>query len=118
MKKKKAFTTGSGDIFIDLGFSEDEAVALSLKSFLFDTLQAALKKMPETQAEIARRLKLPQPKVSDIINGKMAGFSIERIVNCLLRLNYEVSLGARPAPPGKKGRVVALAVPEAALPPL
>ncbi len=107
MSKEKPFTTGSGNIFIDLGFSDEEAAELSLKSLLFDALQAALKTTPGTQTEIAHRLGIPQPKVSDILKGKMAGFSIERIANLLLKLDYEICLDAHPAPPGCGGRVVA-----------
>jgi predicted XRE-type DNA-binding protein len=107
MKKKKPFTTGSGDVFVDLDFSEEESAGLNLKSVLFDTLQAALRSKSETQMELASKLKLPQPKISDIKNGKMSGFSIERIVNCLLRLDYEISVDAHPAAPGKRGRIVA-----------
>ncbi len=106
MSKSKQFTIGSGNVFLDLGFSEEEAAALTLKSLLFGTLQAALKSTPGTQTEIAERLGIPQPKVSDILKGKMAGFSIERIANLLLKLDYEIGLDARPAPPGCRGRVV------------
>jgi predicted XRE-type DNA-binding protein len=105
MTKKKPFTTGSGSIFLDLGFSEEEAVELSLKSLLFDTLQAALKSTPGTQTEIAERLGIPQPKISDILKGKQAGFSIERITNLLLKLDYEICFDVYPAPSGSKGRV-------------
>ena len=106
MSNEKPFTTGSGNIFLDLGFSEEDAAALTLKSSLFGTLQAALKSTPGTQTEIADRLGIPQPKVSDILKGKMAGFSIERITNLLLKLDYEICLDAHPAPPGCRGRVI------------
>lgn len=106
MSKEKPFTTSSGDIFQDLGFSEEEAAALTLKSLLFGTLQTALMFTPGTQTEIAMRLGIPQPKVSDILKGKMAGFSIERIANLLLKLDYEICFDAHPAPPGCKGRVI------------
>lgn len=106
MSKEKPFTTGSGNIFVDLGFSEEEAVELSLKSLLFETLQSALKCTAGTQTEIAQRLGLPQPKVSDILKGKQTGFSIERIVNLLVKLDYEICFDAHPAPSGCKGRVI------------
>ena len=71
--------------------------------------QAALKESPCTQTELATKLRIPQPKVSDIINGKMAGFSVERIVNLLLKLDYVIGLDARPAAKGARGCVVDLA---------
>lgn len=100
--------TGSGDIFRDLGFSEQESVALNIKACFFRKLQTALRDSNCTQLELATKLRLPQPKVSDIINGKMAGFSVERIVKLLLRMNYVIGLDARPAPAGTRGCVIDL----------
>jgi predicted XRE-type DNA-binding protein len=109
-KKEEEFNpTGSGDIFRDLGFSEQESAALNIKACFFRKLQEALKESDCTQTELAAKLRIPQPKVSDIINGKMAGFSVERIVNLLLRLNYVIGLDAHPAPQGAHGGVVDLA---------
>jgi predicted XRE-type DNA-binding protein len=100
--------TGSGDIFIDFGFSEQQSAALNIKACLFRKLQTALKTANSTQTELASKLKLPQPKVSDIINGKMAGFSVERIATLLLRLNYVIGVDAEPAAKGVRGHVVDL----------
>ena len=101
--------TGSGDIFRDFGFSEQESAALNIKACFFRKLQAALKESACTQTELATKLRIPQPKVSDIINGKMAGFSVERIVNLLIKLDYVIGLDARPAAKGARGCVVDLA---------
>ncbi|WP_457831673.1 helix-turn-helix domain-containing protein, partial [Staphylococcus aureus] len=83
-KNEKAFAVGSGNIFEDLGFSEEESAALTLKSSLFNTLQMALRELTGTQAEVAAKLGIPQPKVSDILNGKQSGFSVERLASYLL----------------------------------
>lgn len=92
------FTTGSGNVFLDLGFSEEEAAELTIKSYLFDILQKALDERLETkrQDEVAKELGVDQPIVSKILNDKMAGFSVERIATLLLRLNYDICLAARP----------------------
>jgi predicted XRE-type DNA-binding protein len=109
-KKEEEFNpTGSGDIFRDFGFSEQESAALNIKACLFRKLQTALKESGCTQTGLATKLKIPQPKVSDIINGKMAGFSVERIVSLLLKLDYVIGLDAQPAPKGSHGCVVDLA---------
>ncbi|HEY9792327.1 MAG TPA: helix-turn-helix transcriptional regulator [Candidatus Obscuribacterales bacterium] len=99
MREEELFTTGSGDIFKDFGFSDDESAVLNIKAALFRTLQDALKKLSkgQTQAELAKMLGIPQPQVSDIIKGKISGFSMERIANYLVRLGYEVIVAARPA---------------------
>lgn len=104
MSKNEPFTTGSGDIFKDFGFSDEEAAALTIKASLFRTLQTALKQMPGTQAELGSRLGVPQSKISDILNGKMSGFSVERLISYLVKLKYNVSLHAQ-APAGKSGHL-------------
>ncbi|CAN5176654.1 hypothetical protein BH11CYA1_BH11CYA1_45800 [soil metagenome] len=109
VKEEEFKPSGSGDIFRDFGFSEQESAALNIKACFFRKLQEALKESNCTQVELAAKLRIAQPKVSDIINGKMAGFSVERIVNLLLRLNYVIELDAHPAPAGTSGGVVDLA---------
>lgn len=109
IKKEEFNPKGSGDIFRDFGFSEQESAALNIKACFFRKLQEALKESNCTQVELAAKLRIAQPKVSDIINGKMAGFSVERIVNLLLRLNYVIGLDAHPAPAGARGGVIDLA---------
>ncbi|MBX9688743.1 MAG: helix-turn-helix domain-containing protein [Candidatus Obscuribacterales bacterium] len=108
-KEKEFDPTGSGDIFRDFGFSDQESAALKIKACFFRKLQAALKESACTQTELAIKLRIPQPKVSDIINGKMAGFSVERIVNLLIKLDYVIGLDAKPAAKGARGCVVDLA---------
>ena len=104
-KEEKINPVGSGNIFEDFGFTEESATKLTIKAGLFRKLQEALSNTPGTQTELAKKLKIPQPKISDILTGKMAGFSVERIVTLLLKLDYEVGFDARPA---SHGRVVDL----------
>jgi predicted XRE-type DNA-binding protein len=106
MSKEEPFTTSSGDIFNDFGFSDEEAATLTIKASLFRTLQKALKDTAKTQKELAEMLGAPQPKISDIINGKVSGFSVERIASYLLKLGYNICLDAQPAPSGSLGRVI------------
>jgi predicted XRE-type DNA-binding protein len=105
---EEIFTTGSGNVFVDLGFSEEEAAELTIKSCLFSILQEAIAKALETstQAQIAKRLGVDQPIISKIQNDRMSGFSVERIASYLLRLNYDISLAAHPAPAERSGRVI------------
>jgi predicted XRE-type DNA-binding protein len=102
--QEEVFTTGSGDIFKDFGFSDIESAALAMKAYLFRTLQKALKERNEKQVELAKLLDVPQPKISDILSGKMSGFSVERITNYLMKLDYEIRLDAHPVVTGVVGR--------------
>lgn len=106
MKKEKPFTTGSGNVFKDLGFSDEEAAELTIKSLLFDALQKALLEAGKTQSELAKIIGAPQPKVSDIMKGKISGFSVERIANYLLKMNYNIIIDVEPAEKGKMAEVI------------
>jgi len=109
MTDEITLTLGSDNIFTDLGFSEEESAALSIKSCLFRRLQDALSESALTQTELADKLGVKQPHISGILNGKMSGFSMERIAKYLLRLDYNIYLVASPAPQGTKGgKVLAL----------
>ena len=52
----------SKNVFQDLGFSEEEAAGLKLKSYLFMALQEIIRNSRMTQVEIARTMGADQPK--------------------------------------------------------
>ncbi len=106
---KNKYTKSSGNVFLDMGVSEEEASELTMKSFLFDLLQEAVKKELETcsQKAIAERLGVDQPVISKIINDKMSLFAIERIVHFILKLHYDIHLEVRPASLKRDGKIVA-----------
>jgi predicted XRE-type DNA-binding protein len=100
-------TKSSGNVFIDLGFNEQEAEELLLKAHLFHNLQDAIRESKMTQVEVARLLGTDQSKVSKILRGKMSEFSIDRITSYLLKLCWDVRVEAHPAPTKAiRGRVL------------
>ncbi len=88
----------SRNVFLDLGFNEEEAAGLKLKSYLFMSLQEAIENSKKNQTEIAKLIGADQPKVSKIINGKLDEFSIERITEYMQKLGYDIHISASPAP--------------------
>jgi predicted XRE-type DNA-binding protein len=88
----------SKNVFRDLGFSEEEAAGLKLKSYLFMALQEAIRHSSMTQKEIGETIRADQPKVSKILNGKFNEFSIERITEYTQRLGYDIHISTTPAP--------------------
>ena len=88
----------SRNVFLDLGFNEEEAAGLKLKSYLFMSLQEAIANSKKTQTEIAKLIGADQPKVSKIINGKLDEFSIERITEYMQKLGYDIHISTSPAP--------------------
>lgn len=93
---------GSGNVFADLGFENPEE--MSLKATLAFRIASVLKHRNLTQAAMGETLGIPQSKVSRLLSGKLDGFSVERLIHFLLRLNRDVEIAitrrsgrARPA---------------------
>lgn len=95
-------TKSSGNVFRDLGFSEEESAELMLKSSLLQVLQETIKGRGWKQIEAAAQLGIDQGKVSKLMGGQMAGFSIERLVHFLSLLGQDVELIVRKAPRGRQ----------------
>ena len=96
-RKALAFERSSGNVFADLGFEhpEEELARAQLILQIVTLLQAR----GLTQTAAARLLGLPQPKVSALYRGRVAGFSTDRLIRFLNRLdqNVEIVLRTKPA---------------------
>ena len=68
--KRNVVTKGSGNIFRDLGFSEERSAELILKSSLLQALQDTIKEQGWKQVESATRLCIDQAKVSKLLAGQ------------------------------------------------
>ena len=78
MPRKRAETVdaGSGDVLVDLGFSDAEERKLRvLLAMQVNELVAA---RHLTQARVAKMFGIPQPHVSELKNYKLSRFSSER----------------------------------------
>ena len=103
----KIVKVDSKNVFSDLGFGEDEAAGLKLRSHLFMVLQQSIRNSKMNQAKIAEIIGADQPKVSKILNGNFSEFSIERITEYLQKLGYDIHVSATPCPKDRKvGTVV------------
>ena len=69
-----------------------------------------MSKQKLTQAAVATKLGIDQPKISKILKGKISEFSIERILGYLLSLGYNVNIdtyrAARAFSKGSIGKVI------------
>jgi predicted XRE-type DNA-binding protein len=81
---------GSGNVFADLGFTPAEASNLRLRSQMMIALRKFIEKEGLTQADAAKRLKVSQPRVSDLIRGKISRFSLDTLVNMLSDAGLQV----------------------------
>lgn len=94
-------TRSTGNVFRDLGFSPEEAEHLKVRSNLMIHLQQAIATRGLKQAEAAKLLGVTQPRVSNLIRGRIDLFSVDTLIHLLGRLGIRVGLVVRPS----KGRV-------------
>lgn len=90
---KQAFTRSSGNVFEDLRVGEPaEALA---KSELAALIARALRTRGLTQAAAAKILGIDQPKVSELLRGRLTRFSTERLITLLTRLGRDIEIVVR-----------------------
>jgi predicted XRE-type DNA-binding protein len=85
------------DVFADLGFAPAEAENLRIRSAMMRALVAHIRKEKLTQARAAERLGVSQPRVSDLMRGKIHLFSIDNLVVLLAAAGLRVDLRVRKA---------------------
>jgi predicted XRE-type DNA-binding protein len=78
------------NVFEQIGFSREEAAALKMKSELHSQIVKAIKRKGYTQADLQKRLGESQPRISDLMTGKISKFSLETLIN------YAEALGLHP----------------------
>jgi predicted XRE-type DNA-binding protein len=93
-------TKGSGNVFADLGFPDAEE--LLAKARLASAISDIIKGRHLTQKAAAELLSTTQPKVSNLINGKLEGFSLERLARFLNSLDRDVGIVVKKRPRSRK----------------
>jgi predicted XRE-type DNA-binding protein len=93
---KPEYTSSSGNVFADLGLPESDQ--LLAKAALADQIAGIVGHRRLTQLETARVLGTGQPKVSELLAGKLDGFSIERLIRYLNALDRDVQIVVTPKP--------------------
>lgn len=86
---------GSDNVFADLGFAAEEAANLQLRSTLMIALRKRLTALGATQAQAARLFGVSQPRVSDLLRGKIDRFSVDTLIKMLGQLGAEVRISVR-----------------------
>jgi predicted XRE-type DNA-binding protein len=82
----------SGNVFRDLGFGPAEAEHLRIRSDLMAALEKLIDERKLTQARAASLLGVSQPRVSDLVRGKIELFSIDTLVQMLARAGIRAQL--------------------------
>lgn len=97
-------TPGSGNVFADLGFAEpDEELA---KAQLASHIRQVIQRRRLTQIAAAGLMGIDQPKVSALLNGRLANFSTDRLMRLLTALGQDVEILVKERSSGlDKGRI-------------
>ena len=98
MAKKNTLriTPSTGNVFRDLGFSKDESEHLLVRADLLIQVQRAIASKRLKQAEAAKVLRVTQPRVSDLLRGRIDLFSTDALIDILARLGVGVRLVVKP----------------------
>ena len=88
----KKVTSSSGNIFLDLGFPPHEAAVMLLRAKLAEALRAWMERENLTQAKAAKRLGITQPRVSEIMRGKVELLSLDYLVGLCAKVGIPIGL--------------------------
>ena len=101
-------TRGSGNVFVDLDLPEP--AERQTKTRLALALNRIIKARGLKQAESALLLGVPQPKVSALVNYRLDGFSVEKLMDFIVTLGRDVEIVVRPVCGDGEARVSVLEV--------
>lgn len=93
----------SGSVYADLGYKNHQE--METKSNLVMEISKVIKKKKLTQTEAAEIFGISQPKLSELLNGRFRGYSIERLIHFLNEIGQDVDIIVKSKPRNRKARV-------------
>ena len=84
---------GTDNPYADLGYAA--AYEMLVKAGLAHEIGEIIKSRHLTQQRAAELLKMPQPKLSEMLRGKFRGISQAKMIDCLNRLGRDVDIVVR-----------------------
>lgn len=102
LKDENAITTGTGNVFADLGLPDPEERLLKarLAALIGETISA----LGLTQSAAAERLGVAQPDISNLMRGRLRGFSLERLLEFASILGNDIEITVRRFQPEPRER--------------
>jgi len=91
-------TRGGRNVFSDLGFAAEEAQNLQLRSQTMMAVESWYKASGLTQEKAAQALGVAQPRLNQLLKGKIGEFSLDALVNMATRAGMRVGLTIKPVP--------------------
>lgn len=97
MSERLKIQRRSGNVFLDIGFSPEESQNLQLRSDLMSTIEKFVKRSGMTQTDATHALGVGQPRLNDLLRGKIDKFSLDALVNMLGHAGMRVKLKLKKA---------------------
>ncbi len=104
-KASKPAHVSRGNVFEDLGFTAEEAAILAMKTQLHIEIMRAVRQQKLTPRQLEKMLAVPQPRVSELMNGKISRMTADLLTKYLYRLGREVTMKTKT----RRGRITAMA---------
>jgi predicted XRE-type DNA-binding protein len=104
---KEEVIASSGNVFADLGLPDAEE--RQTKVMLAVAINQLLQRRRLSQSKAGKQLGINQPKVSALLNYRLAGFSVERLMHFLTALDRDVEIVIRKKPRSRGGRILVTA---------
>jgi predicted XRE-type DNA-binding protein len=89
-------TPADGNIFADLGFPPAEAQSLLARATLMARIRDVVTDRKLTQVRAARLFGVTQPRMSDLVRGRIERFSVDTLMDMLARAGMEVRVHVKP----------------------
>jgi predicted XRE-type DNA-binding protein len=89
-------TPSTGNVFRDLGFRREEAEHLLVRADLLIQVQKLIASRRLKQRDAAKLLRISQPRVSDLVRGRIDLFSSDMLIDMLAHLGARVRLAVKP----------------------
>lgn len=99
-RHKSDVVQSSGNVFADLGLSNAEEKQTKVR--LAVAIHQIVQNQQLSQVGAARRLHVNQPKISALLNYRLDGFSVERLMNFLNALDCDVEIVIRRKPRSRR----------------
>lgn len=85
----------SGNVFRDVGFGPEEAEHLRIRADLMIEVRRLIKARRLTQARAAKLFGVTQPRISNLVRGRIDLFSIDTLIDMLAQAGVRVNLSVR-----------------------
>lgn len=100
MSQEIKITPSSGNVFADLNLpNPEERLA---KATIALSIGELIEKRGLTQKEAGAMLGLPQSSVSNLVRGKLEKFTLDRLLRCMRKLDYDITISFKLKPKSRE----------------